>query len=59
MKIVKECLFDMYYLTFSLDTNNISTYTTNSRNDYTDQILHTKKLNIEKLKSSMVHEKCR
>jgi len=20
MKIVKECLFDMYYLTFSLDT---------------------------------------
>jgi hypothetical protein len=51
----------MYYLTFSLDTKqHIDIYrTTNSRNDYTDQILHTKKINIEKLKSSMVHEQCR
>ena len=53
MKILKECLFDMYYLTFSLDTKqhiNIVTYTTNSRSEFTDQILHTQK---------MEHEKCR
>ena len=59
MKIVKKCLFDIYYLTFPLDKNNISTYTTNSINEFTDQIVHTQKNNIEKLKSSMEHEKCR
>jgi hypothetical protein len=43
MKIVKECLFDILLIV------EMTTQT----------ILHTKKLNIEKLKSSMVHEKCR
>jgi len=48
-----------YIFTRHCTQNNISTYTTNSRNEFTDQILQKKRLNIEKLKSSMEHEKCR
>jgi hypothetical protein len=38
---IYRCL--SYYLTFPLDKNNISTCTTNSINEFTDQIVHTQK----------------
>ena len=50
IRLYEDSLFDMYYLTFSLDTKQHINIYTNSRDEFTDHILHTKK---------MEHEKCR